>query len=112
MANNMDMVEKVNANWKLLCNKLLTKGREHLIKTTATISEMNESIKASQKNCRETCKRVEPVIFFIRISLRCKSERDVERFMKLMHASNRIINAIIVKIQMYTINPPPFKLYK
>ena len=82
-------------------SRLLKYGRVNLIKINAKISEINERIKDSERNCVISIPLVEPPIFFIPTSFALLDACAVERFIKLIAAIKTISIAILPNIIRY-----------
>ena len=68
------------------------------IKTKAKISDINERINDSDRNCVISIPLVEPPIFFIPTSFALRDDWAVERFIKLIAAINTMSMAMLPKI--------------
>src|SRR5690242_8337013 len=80
-------------------------------KATAIIARtkaIEVKINDSQKNCEINCFLFEPNVFLMPTSFARFSLLAVERFIKLMHAINKIITAMMENNRTYSIMPPVF----
>src|SRR6185312_104088 len=74
----------------------------------ARTKAMNVKMNDSQKNCTINCFLFDPSVFLMPTSFARFSLLAVERFMKLIHAINKMIIAMMENKRTYSIMPPVF----
>src|SRR5262249_25830271 len=84
---------------------------------TASTNDSNATTIDSPRNCPINCTRIDPTDLRIPTSFARFSDLAVDKFIKLIHASNRTNNHMTPNIHTYTMTPPKFftlkkKLYK